>query len=102
MGLREGDGAGWGTAGLTAAAMRALAANPWLCRAALGGGHAVPLALAVSAIGASLGPIRIDPLGPWLPLASGTVAQDIGFPLWYATLQRLTGIRASIDRKLPR
>jgi hypothetical protein len=102
MGPREGDAAGSGTAGLTAAAMRALAANSLLCRGALGGGHAVPLALAVSAIGASLGPIRIDPLGPWLPLASGTVAPDIGYALWYATLRRLTGIRASLDRKFPR
>jgi hypothetical protein len=40
MGLREDDGAaGWGTAGLTALAMRVVAANSRLCRAALGGGH---------------------------------------------------------------
>ena len=66
MGPREGDGAGCGTAGLTAAAMRALATNPWL------------------------------------PLASGTVAPDFRYALWYATLRRLTSIRASIDHKLPR
>jgi drug/metabolite transporter (DMT)-like permease len=37
---RDDPGAGWETAGLTAAAMVAFAANSLLCRAALGGGHA--------------------------------------------------------------
>lgn len=36
----ESDGAAWRTAGLTAAAMLAFAANSLLCRAGLGGGHA--------------------------------------------------------------
>jgi drug/metabolite transporter (DMT)-like permease len=37
---RDDPGPGWETAGLTAAAMVAFAANSLLCRAALGGGHA--------------------------------------------------------------
>jgi drug/metabolite transporter (DMT)-like permease len=147
MGPRADDRAAWGTAGLTAAAMLAFAANSLLCRAALGGGHAdaasftilrlaagalvlflftrvrrspgpparpewgsalalfayaigfsraTPLALAASVIGASFGPIRVDPLGAGLALASGAVASGMGYALWYAALQRLTAIRAAL------
>ncbi len=58
--------------------------------------RAVPLALAASAIGASLGPIRVDPAGAWLALASGAVASGMGYALWYAALRRLTAIRAAL------
>ena len=53
MGPRENDPAAWGTAGLTAAAMLAFAANSLLCRAALGGGHA---GAGVLLLGESLSP----------------------------------------------
>ena len=58
--------------------------------------RAVPLALAASAIGASFGPIRVDPLGAGLALASGAVASGMGYALWYAALRRLTAIRAAL------
>jgi drug/metabolite transporter (DMT)-like permease len=108
MDPREDAGAGRGTAGLTAAAMLAFAANSLLCRAALGGGHADAatftalrlaagaLALAASAIGASFGSIRVDPLGAGLALVSGAVASGMGYALWHAALRRLTAIRAAL------
>jgi drug/metabolite transporter (DMT)-like permease len=58
--------------------------------------RAVPLALAASAIGASFGPIRVDPLGAGLALASGAVASGMGYALWYAALRRLPAIRAAL------
>ena len=58
--------------------------------------RAVPLALAASAIGASFGPIRVDPLGAGLALVSGAVASGMGYALWYAALRRLTAIRAAL------
>lgn len=58
--------------------------------------RALPLALATSTIGASLGSIRVDPTGVWLALASGAVASGMGYALWYAALRRLTAIRAAL------
>jgi len=58
--------------------------------------RAVPIALAASAIGAWFGPVRVDPVGAWLALASGAVASGMGYALWYASLQRLTTIRAAL------
>ena len=58
--------------------------------------RAALLALATSAIGASLGPIRVDPMGAWLALASGAFASGMGYALWYAALRRLTAIRAAL------
>jgi hypothetical protein len=76
MGPRDDDGAAWGTAGLTAAAMPAPAANSRLCRADFGGGHADTARFATPR------------------LAAGAVASGKGYALRYATLRRLTGILA--------
>ena len=53
--------------------------------------RAVPLALAASAIGASFGPIRVDPLGAGLALVSGAVASGMGYALWNATQRDVRG-----------
>lgn len=67
-----------------------------VARTAASFARATPLALAASVIGASFGPIRVDPLGAGLALASGAVASGMGYALWYAALQRLTAIRAAL------
>ena len=62
--------------------------------------RAVPLA--ASAIGASLGPIRIDPLGAWLARTSGAGASGMGSAPWYRILRRLPGSRAALERPVSR
>jgi drug/metabolite transporter (DMT)-like permease len=84
-------GAAWG-----AYSLRGRALGHAVARNAASFSRAVPLALATSAIGALLDPIRIDPAGAWLALASGAVASGMGFVLWYAALRRLTAIQATI------
>lgn len=84
-------GAAWGVYSL-----RGRSVGHAVARNAASFTRAVPLALAAGAIGASLGPIRVDPVGAWLALASGAVTSAMGYALWYASLQRLTAIRAAL------
>jgi hypothetical protein len=92
MGPREDAEAGWGTAGLTAAAMLAFAANSLLCRAALGGAHAdaatfTLLRLAAGALALSvLARVRGSPGPPPRPewgSALALFAYALGFSLAY-------------------
>jgi drug/metabolite transporter (DMT)-like permease len=92
MSARDDRGAAWRTAGLTAAAMLAFAANSLLCRAALGGGHAdaasfttlrlaggaVTLGILARARGSPAPPGRIA----WGP-AVALLAYALGFSLAY-------------------
>jgi drug/metabolite transporter (DMT)-like permease len=84
-------GAAWGVYSL-----RGRSVEHAVARNAASFSRAVPLALAASAIGASFGPVRVDPLGAWLALASGALASAMGYALWYAALRRLTTIRAAL------
>jgi drug/metabolite transporter (DMT)-like permease len=84
-------GAAWGVYSL-----RGRSEAHAVARTAASFSRATPLALAASVIGASFGPIRVDPLGAGLALASGAVASGMGHSLWYATLRRLTAIRAAL------
>ena len=84
-------GAAWG-----AYSLRGRGLGHAVARNAASFSRAVPLALAASAIGVSLGPIRVDSAGAWLALASGAVASGMGYALWYAALRRLTAIRAAL------
>ena len=84
-------GAAWGVYSL-----RGRGVGHAVARNAASFSRAVPLALAASIIGASFGPIRVDPLGAWLALASGAVASAMGYALWYVALRRLTTIHAAL------
>jgi drug/metabolite transporter (DMT)-like permease len=84
-------GAAWGVYSL-----RGRGLGNAVARNAASFSRAVPLALAASIIGASFGPIRVDPLGAWLALASGAVASAMGYALWYVALRRLTTIHAAL------
>jgi drug/metabolite transporter (DMT)-like permease len=84
-------GAAWGVYSL-----RGRSAGHAAARNAANFSRAVPLALAASAIGALFGPVRVDPLGAWLAVASGAVASAMGYVLWYAGLRRLTTIHAAL------
>ena len=84
-------GAAWGVYSL-----RGRGVGHAVARNAANFSRAVPIALAASIIGASFGPIRIDPLGAWLALASGAVASAMGYALWYVALRRLTTIHAAL------
>ncbi len=92
MSARDDPGAGWETAGLTAAAMVAFAANSLLCRAALGGGHAdaasfTTLRLAGGALALGLLARARGSAGPRGGFAWGSAAAlfayAIGFSLAY-------------------
>ena len=69
-------GAAWGVYSL-----RGRSVGHAVARNAASFARAVPIALAASAIGAWLGPIRVDPVGAWLALASGVVASGMGYAL---------------------
>jgi drug/metabolite transporter (DMT)-like permease len=84
-------GAAWGVYSL-----RGPGVGNAVARNAASFSRAVPLALAASIIGVSFGPIRVDPLGAWLALASGAVASAMGYALWYVALRRLTTIHAAL------
>lgn len=84
-------GAAWGVYSL-----RGRGLGHAVARNAASFSRAVPLALAASIIGASFGPIRVDPLGAWLALASGAVASAMGYTLWCVALRRLTTIHAAL------
>jgi drug/metabolite transporter (DMT)-like permease len=84
-------GAAWGVYSL-----RGQGLGNAVARNAASFSRAVPLALAASIIGVSFGPIRVDPLGAWLALASGAVASAMGYALWYVALGRLTKIHAAL------
>jgi len=58
--------------------------------------RSVPLCLAASAIGASVGATRMEPVGVGLALASGAVASGLGYAVWYAALRGLTATRAAL------
>ncbi|HXY38310.1 MAG TPA: EamA family transporter, partial [Vicinamibacteria bacterium] len=85
----------WTTAGLTAAAMIAFAANSLLCRAALGGGHADPAgftALRITGGAAALGLLAArrgraggERTSAW-PQAASLFAYAAGFSLAYARI----------------
>jgi drug/metabolite transporter (DMT)-like permease len=58
--------------------------------------RAVPLGVAASAVGVSLGTARFDAAGAGLALASGVAASGLGYAAWYAALRGLTATRAAL------
>ena len=84
-------GAAWGVYSL-----QGRGAGHAVARNAASFSRAVPFAVAASAVQALLGPIRVDPVGAGLALASGAVASGMGYAVWYAALRKLTAIRGAL------
>jgi len=57
---------------------------------------AVPLALAMLAIGFASSSLHVDARGAGFALASGAVASGLGYSLWYLALPSLTATRAAV------
>jgi drug/metabolite transporter (DMT)-like permease len=89
--LMLGAGAAWGVYSLRGRGRQdAVASN------AASFARAVPLCLGASAVAASLGATRIDPIGVGLALGSGAAASGLGYAVWYAALRSLTATRAAL------
>jgi drug/metabolite transporter (DMT)-like permease len=60
----------------------------------------VPLALALSALGAASGSVHVSLRGLTLAAASGALASGLGYSLWYSALRGLSATRAAIVQLL--
>lgn len=90
-GLMLGAGAAWGVYSL-----RGRGTSDPLSSNAASFARGVPLALAASAVGWTIGEPRVTPLGAALALVSGAVASGLGYAIWYAALAGLSATRAAV------